>query len=238
MDKGNLKRYLVYAIGEILLVVIGILIALQINNLKEIRKANEFEHKILSEIYVSLLENIKIVDRSISFHEKAKTSCQVILTHFNENLVYHDSIEMHFSRSLFWYKVSADYSAYETAKSYGLHILKNDSIRNLLSDIYEGEFELIATFERRNHDYFYQNILTTTRDIFESTHHGILMPPSFTFNGYMIPIEHNELKNHQRYFHILRTLIGNRETDLIFLNRLLRKLNKLEVMIITELAKN
>ncbi|MBL0027002.1 MAG: hypothetical protein IPO98_19350 [Saprospiraceae bacterium] len=32
LDEGNLKRYLMYAIGEILLVVIGILIALQINN--------------------------------------------------------------------------------------------------------------------------------------------------------------------------------------------------------------
>lgn len=32
IDEGNLKRYLIYAIGEILLVVIGILIALQINN--------------------------------------------------------------------------------------------------------------------------------------------------------------------------------------------------------------
>jgi len=32
IDDGNLKRYLIYGIGEILLVVIGILIALQINN--------------------------------------------------------------------------------------------------------------------------------------------------------------------------------------------------------------
>ncbi len=30
IDEGNLKRYLLYAIGEILLVVIGIVIALQI----------------------------------------------------------------------------------------------------------------------------------------------------------------------------------------------------------------
>ena len=33
INEGNLKRYLLYAFGEILLVVIGILIALQINDL-------------------------------------------------------------------------------------------------------------------------------------------------------------------------------------------------------------
>jgi hypothetical protein len=32
LDEGSLRKYLVYAIGEITLVVIGILIALQINN--------------------------------------------------------------------------------------------------------------------------------------------------------------------------------------------------------------
>lgn len=40
IDEGNLKRYLIYGVGEIVLVVIGILIALQINNnnIKNIQK--------------------------------------------------------------------------------------------------------------------------------------------------------------------------------------------------------
>ena len=40
LDERNLKRYLIYAFGEILLVVIGILIALQINNWNEELKEN------------------------------------------------------------------------------------------------------------------------------------------------------------------------------------------------------
>ncbi|MBK7873993.1 MAG: hypothetical protein IPJ74_26755 [Saprospiraceae bacterium] len=38
LDSGSLRKYLVYAVGEIILVVIGILIALQINNWNEGRK--------------------------------------------------------------------------------------------------------------------------------------------------------------------------------------------------------
>jgi hypothetical protein len=48
MAEGNSKRYFKYAIGEIVLVVIGILIALQINNWNEERKATMAENKLLT----------------------------------------------------------------------------------------------------------------------------------------------------------------------------------------------
>jgi hypothetical protein len=49
IDSGNTRRYLTYAIGEIVLVVIGILIALQINNWNEKRKSKiEFRQSMLS----------------------------------------------------------------------------------------------------------------------------------------------------------------------------------------------
>lgn len=62
INEGNLKRYLVYAIGEILLVVIGILIALQINNLNEQKKDKAKESQILlslSEDFKSNIVNLK-----------------------------------------------------------------------------------------------------------------------------------------------------------------------------------
>ncbi len=50
LTEGNLKRYLIYAIGEILLVVIGILIALQINTWNEWRKDRIKEENILHDL--------------------------------------------------------------------------------------------------------------------------------------------------------------------------------------------
>ena len=66
---GRFSKYLIYAIGEIVLVVLGILIALQVNNLNEQRKANEFEVKILNEIrsnlqmdLIEIREDLEVMD--------------------------------------------------------------------------------------------------------------------------------------------------------------------------------
>ncbi len=54
IEDGNPKRYLIYAIGEILLVVIGILIALQINNWNEGQKNHRAEKEKYAAIILDL----------------------------------------------------------------------------------------------------------------------------------------------------------------------------------------
>jgi len=57
MEKGKTSRYLKYAIGEIVLVVIGILIALQINNWNQDRKDRTSERKLLENIHRDFTQN-------------------------------------------------------------------------------------------------------------------------------------------------------------------------------------
>ena len=56
-------RYLIYAIGEILLVVIGILIALQMNNWNETRKQTNKTNHYISSLFEDLNENLKYLQR-------------------------------------------------------------------------------------------------------------------------------------------------------------------------------
>ena len=55
MSENKTGKYLKYAIGEIVLVVFGILIALSINNWNEGRNNKEFETKLLQEIYANTI---------------------------------------------------------------------------------------------------------------------------------------------------------------------------------------
>ena len=58
IDSGSVTKYLLYAIGEILLVVIGILIALQVNNWNEERIERNQEEKIISRLNSEFINNL------------------------------------------------------------------------------------------------------------------------------------------------------------------------------------
>ena len=62
METGKTVKYFKYAIGEIVLVVIGILIALQINNWNENRKNRQAE----SEYYCRILEDFQINEKLVN----------------------------------------------------------------------------------------------------------------------------------------------------------------------------
>ena len=58
LRQKRVPKYLLYAIGEIILVVIGILIALQINNQNEVRKDNNSKLKIIEYLILDLEKDI------------------------------------------------------------------------------------------------------------------------------------------------------------------------------------
>jgi len=71
INEGKTTKYLKYAIGEIVLVVIGILIALQINNWNEERKNKSQEQNYLIALHEDLMSdsiNVQTVRRSIQSH--------------------------------------------------------------------------------------------------------------------------------------------------------------------------
>jgi hypothetical protein len=68
IGKGPSARYLLYAIGEILLVVIGILIALQVDNWNEERKKQREITQLLLDIEQDLLQNYELADQALDFY--------------------------------------------------------------------------------------------------------------------------------------------------------------------------
>ena len=59
VKKGDLLKYIYYALGEVLIIIVGILLAVQINNFNERKTAKAEEQKILANLKVEFTENIK-----------------------------------------------------------------------------------------------------------------------------------------------------------------------------------
>lgn len=62
IDEGSLNKYLFYAFGEILLVVVGVLIAIQLNNANERRKSENNGTLVLKKLKQELEEDIIYFD--------------------------------------------------------------------------------------------------------------------------------------------------------------------------------
>lgn len=96
VSEGKTKRYLKYALGEIVLVVIGILIALSINNWNEHRKNILEETVILNNLIEDLKADIKGYNESIAWLESRKAHVNSLLMFLkNPNLPINDAELIH-----------------------------------------------------------------------------------------------------------------------------------------------
>ncbi len=79
LDEGKVARYTKYAIGEIFLVVVGILIALQINNWNEARKDRVQEQELLLQLKGEYESNLAELDQKIKMRNKIIVSAFKLL---------------------------------------------------------------------------------------------------------------------------------------------------------------
>jgi hypothetical protein len=137
IKENKVTKYVLYAIGEIALVVIGILIALQINNSNEAKKDRAFEVKMLHEIRNELIQDTIYFNMIKERATTARKGAQGMLNLYPDAQPNPDSIlkygRMMSTRFLYVYHKGA----YEALKSTGIDRVSNDSVRLLLTDMYD-----------------------------------------------------------------------------------------------------
>lgn len=138
LSQNRVTRYLVYALGEIFLVVIGILIALQVNNWNETRKTKKKEQISLQKLAKNLQEDIELLDEiiqedSLIFETLGKQYDQILNAKSVEDLEPLGNAR--FKVLLFY----PNQSAYENLMSSGqLEIIQNDSLIQHLQRYYRS----------------------------------------------------------------------------------------------------
>jgi hypothetical protein len=135
---GKTTRYLKYAIGEIILVVIGILIALNINNWNENQKSKKDERYVLTEVLKNLEEDAVLVDEIIIQRQKAKTATNALQATLNKETKGSDSLQFYLVNLLTFERYFPINNAYEILKSKGLQ-LSNNELTTKISRYYDYE---------------------------------------------------------------------------------------------------
>ncbi|GLR19579.1 DUF6090 family protein [Portibacter lacus] len=130
--EGKTGKYFKYAIGEIVLVVIGILIALQINNWNEARKTRNKELSYLTNIKSDLELTNSEIDQYISSRLQRANAANSVLEHYNGKPVTDwNEFNKHTIDVYTWQRFyQIDNTFQELMNSGNFEIISNDSIKN------------------------------------------------------------------------------------------------------------
>ncbi|MEN2281311.1 DUF6090 family protein [Algoriphagus sp. SE2] len=148
-------RYLKYAIGEIILVVIGILIALQINNWNEEQKAIHKQSLVLKELLNSINNDFYEYDSYLDPRLQIKKSgIDSLDAYMIDNKGINDSLFINFY-NMARQDVHFRYGngPFEALKSSGLDLIRNDSLRTHINNSYTSGLPTLVLFAN---EYYYE----------------------------------------------------------------------------------
>ena len=152
--EGKTSNYLKYAIGEIFLVVIGILIALSINNWNESNKENKILNSHLETILENLNNNNIQLNALIQHRQKShELSTQMINAYKSNNNADSDTIIQAILSIVVERKFDPDLSGFERLKSSTLYESEAiNTIRDLAVE-YNKIIEEIKFIEMRHNEF-------------------------------------------------------------------------------------
>lgn len=235
MEKNKTAKYLKYAIGEIVLIVLGILFALYLNNLNGKNQLKKDEIKVLNEINYNLSSSINSFERTINTETDYLNQNKKILDYINNNNPYSSELDHAFG-VYFWTLSSNPVTAgYEYLKSKGIELITNDSLRNKISFMFENEFAII-----KNENELWANNLQQNITYPYHVNHFIKYFPKDTDSlgiEYAKPVDYNLLIADKTFESINTEIISNRRWNIKSLEDLVIRINTLIDQINAELER-
>lgn len=167
---GKSLRYLRYAIGEIVLVVIGILIALQINNWNEEKKERKLGVVVLHDIRDNIIRNNELIQDAINSIDSINISTNVIRDYLMSDDHPSSDFYNHIGQALrsgtFLFRLNSD--GYESLKSTGFAILGNENLKDQILNLFEVTYgEVLTDLNFANS--IYLNDMSWWKDYFYKT---------------------------------------------------------------------
>ena len=158
--ENKTSKYFKYAIGEIILVVIGILIALQINNWNENRKLQKEELSLLKELKTNLKATLENFNIELTYNTETISFYNKINNYVEKDLPYNNELDSAFAALSFWGSPFAVSSAYKSLQNKGLDIIKNKNLKNNIIDLYDVKLSRLSVDIEQAEWALNQNVIT------------------------------------------------------------------------------
>ncbi|NEV94637.1 hypothetical protein G3567_10825 [Psychroflexus sp. YR1-1] len=211
LSENKFSKYLIYAIGEIVLVVIGILIALQINNWNEKEKLKAEEIKFLINFKQSLNTDIEFNNFRFEKYALTKESITFLINYIEQDLQYQDTLKYHFGRITQTWTPKINTEVFEALKSKDLNLISNDELRDKLISYYSWSSNVLDSqinkYVQRIEDANIPIFSTRFNALWNGNYEKYRVTENFDdLQLEMIPNNFNELKKDKQFMYFLRSL--------------------------------
>lgn len=147
VQNGKAGKYLAYALGEIVLVVIGIILAVQINNWIENKKRQDLQIEILQEIRKNLEGDLFEINEELENYVLMQQYDSSLLAAHQQDLPFTDTSAQYAYTLEISSHMNPTLSGYELLQSKGIDLITNDSLRIALTDLYERWYTYYMKYE-------------------------------------------------------------------------------------------
>jgi len=148
LAQGRITRYLTYAVGEIILVVVGIFLALQLNNWNSARKEHSKELALLAELRNDLEADLADCRYNIAMNQRLLKGNVAVLSHLEERMPFHDSLRVHYGCLYGNTMLAPNTSAFDNLKSIGFDLISKDSLRRSITALYAEHYAYLDKLEQ------------------------------------------------------------------------------------------
>ena len=149
MKENKLTSYLLYAMGEIVLVVIGIIIAVQINTWNDARLNHRKERVILKDLYQEFQINKSKLDETIRHHQSLAEATSKIMSLMGESEAV---LSQHNLDSLIY--LSLDYTDFNASQSVIMELISSGKLNLISSDELRALiFEWVSEMDEKKEGY-------------------------------------------------------------------------------------
>jgi len=138
-----------YILGEVTLIVIGILIAVQINNWNEHRKSRNFEKQIMVEIYQTFQKDIDIINSRIKRCQSIEKATTEAYQHLIDKAPLTDGLQQSFWLCNWVVFFQPQTIAFERLRAKGIELVSDDQLRVDLLHMHDYRYPKLQTFTDR-----------------------------------------------------------------------------------------
>lgn len=137
----KIGKFIVYTLGEIVLIVIGILLAVKVADLNDARKEETEELKILKSLNRDLDFNTENLEELIEMDSLLVLGNEYLLKVVRDaNSSYSSELDELFGSINRYSIFFPQRMAYESLKAQGVNLIKNDSLRSAIINLYDYEY--------------------------------------------------------------------------------------------------